>query len=316
MTIAALGYVLVLAALLLAGQAFGVLASLQGHAASSVASFALVLAPYWFFGFGAEELVSRALDRAWKRMAGVVLLLLPWLIFVLPRGAFGWSMCLGLLGMLLSIAGTLEFARGSDAPNGFDWASLVLLAFAVELPFFRDAWPVAGLSGISKLVFVDAGLFGFLVVRPIGGIGFTFRARMADLAIGLREFLFFAVVALPLGFVLTFLHFHPAGFPVGQLSSAWIFTLFFVALPEEIFFRGLLLNLLERRWGTRWALIASALVFGLAHFPKRAAFNWRYVILAAIAGIFYGRAWLARRRVLASGITHATVDAAWSIWLR
>jgi len=40
------------------------------------------------------------------------------------------------------------------------------------------------------------------------------------------------------------------------------------------------------------------------------------VILAAIAGVFYGRAWLARRRLGASAITHSTVDAVWSVWLR
>jgi hypothetical protein len=40
------------------------------------------------------------------------------------------------------------------------------------------------------------------------------------------------------------------------------------------------------------------------------------VILAAVAGVFYGRAWLAQRRLIASSITHATVDTVWSIWLR
>jgi len=45
-------------------------------------------------------------------------------------------------------------------------------------------------------------------------------------------------------------------------------------------------------------------------------FNWRYVLLAIIAGIFYGRAWLARRRIMASAITHTSVDVTWGIWLR
>jgi len=45
-------------------------------------------------------------------------------------------------------------------------------------------------------------------------------------------------------------------------------------------------------------------------------FNWRYVLLAAIAGVFYGRAWRRDRRVGASAVTHATVDAIWSLWLR
>ncbi len=32
------------------------------------------------------------------------------------------------------------------------------------------------------------------------------------------------------------------------------------------------------------------------------------------AGIFYGRAWREQRRVPASAITHASVDAIWSFW--
>ena len=57
--------------------------------------------------------------------------------------------------------------------------------------------------------------------------------------------------------------------------------------------------------------------FGLSHFNKRAAyFNWRYVLLAAIAGLFYGRAWLRERRIGASAVTHATVDSVWSLFLR
>ena len=39
-------------------------------------------------------------------------------------------------------------------------------------------------------------------------------------------------------------------------------------------------------------------------------------LLAAVAGVFYGRAWRQERRVAASAITHASVDAIWSLWLR
>src|SRR5262249_38618928 len=100
-------------------------------------------------------------------------------------------------------------------------------------------------------------------------------------------------------------------------APAWLFTLFFVAMPEELFFRGMMLNMLERRIGARRALAITSALFGLAHFNKRAAFfNWRYVTLAALAGFFHGQAWLARRRLIASSITHATVDAVWSVWLR
>lgn len=281
----------------------------QAFSATAILSFALLFAPYWFFGFGLDRFLIRVLNHRWKRMAAAVALTIPWLVFAIPRGEFDVRMFAGLLAAILAICGVLEF--------GQDWLALALLALAVELPWFRDAWHAPGLSGASKLLFVDTGLFGFLVIRPIGGIGFDLRPRRLDFGIGLREFCFYTPIALLLGFTLGFLHWHRAGFPFAQFAASWVFTLFFIALPEEIFFRGLLLNLLERRWGTRAALLASALVFGLAHFPKRAGvFNWRYVILAAIAGVFYGRAWLARRRVLTSGVTHATVDAVWSVWFR
>jgi hypothetical protein len=56
-------------------------------------------------------------------------------------------------------------------------------------------------------------------------------------------------------------------------------------------------------------------LFGLSHFNKRSAhFNWRYVLLATMAGIFYGRAWREHRRVAASTITHASVDWLWGLW--
>ena len=73
--------------------------------------------------------------------------------------------------------------------------------------------------------------------------------------------------------------------------------------------------------GRTAALLLTAALFGLAHWNKRLVdlngnFNWRYVLMAAIAGVFYGRAWRAQRRVGASAITHASVDTTWSLWLR
>lgn len=275
-------------------------------------SVALLLAPYWAFGFGIEGWLRKHTNP----IVAAAYLASSYLIFALPQRQFRWDM---FIGMTAIVAATFLLLRSASPgiPDWRDWLVLAILGVSVDLRFFNAAWPVAGLSGTPKLLFVDAGLYGYLVLRPIGGIGFDFRARLSDLAIGLREFLYFAPIAIALGFALRFLHLHRTpGSPL-QFAAGWLFTLFLVALPEELFFRGLLLNLLERRMGTRRALALTSLLFGLAHFNKRAAyFNWRYVILAAIAGVFYGRGWLARRRLLASSITHATVDTVWSIWLR
>jgi membrane protease YdiL (CAAX protease family) len=154
------------------------------------------------------------------------------------------------------------------------------------------------------------------VVKPIGGIGYDLWPRITDLKNGLREFAYYAPIVLSLGFLLKFIMWQGFRAKVWEFPAAWVFTFFFVALPEELFFRGLVQNLLERRLSKMRALGVAAVLFGLSHFNKGALFNWRYVLLATLAGIFYGRAWRAERRLVSSSITHASVDTVWSIWFR
>ncbi len=123
-------------------------------------------------------------------------------------------------------------------------------------------------------------------------------------------------MGIGLGLALAFLHLHRE-MPSGAHAAAAIFiTFLLIATPEELFFRGILQNLLRTRVKPWIALLIAAVLFGLSHFNKGAAFNWRYVLLASIAGIFYGRAWQARRQLLASIITHTAVDVVWSLWFR
>ena len=113
-----------------------------------------------------------------------------------------------------------------------------------------------------------------------------------------------------------FISFYPRVHSAAHIVAGVLVTFLLTAVPEEFFFRGLLQNLLEPHLGRLRALAAASMLFGLSHFHKDAAFNWRYVLLAAIAGVFYGRAWRARRQLLASSITHTMVDVVWSLWFR
>jgi membrane protease YdiL (CAAX protease family) len=308
---ASANFVVLLVVFWFIGGYFSVTEKLGSSAIPAFISFALLLAPYWAFGFGAETWLRR--HTRWPALA---ILTVPYLVFAIPSGHFRWDMFLGLLAAVLAFGALLSHAS-SDRGDRRDWLALAILGISVDLHFFDGAWPIGGLTGLSKLVFVDAGLYGYLVIRPIGGIGFDWRPYWLDLGVGLREFLWFTPIALCLGLVTHFLHIHRTAGSASQFAASWLFTMFFIAMPEELFFRGLLLNLLERRVGTRWALAITAILFGLSHFNKRTAFfNGRYVMLAAIAGVFYGRAWLDRRRLLSSSVTHATVDTVWSIWLR
>jgi membrane protease YdiL (CAAX protease family) len=191
---------------------------------------------------------------------------------------------------------------------------LFALGVAVDLRWFDAAWP-NGLRGLGNLLLLDAGLYGFLGIRNLSGTGFDFHFRWSDWKLGLRELAFFAPVVIAAGLALGFIHPHANVPSLAKAILSWVGIFVFIAVLEELFFRAWVQNLLERRLGRTAALVVASMLFGLSHFNKRSAhFNWRYVLLASIAGIFYGRAWRSERRVAASAITHTCVDWLWSWW--
>lgn len=280
----------------------------------------LTLVPYlavaFFPDFAAVRV--RALPN-WARFVCPAALSVPYLLVASGAGAFRWGWFALYALVPVAIALLLHQAARIDAAQHGNWRDFLVLAvlgLAVDLRWFETAWP-ARLALFNKILLLDAGIYGFVLIRQLDDTGFNLRLRLKDLGIGLREAAVYTPLALALGLSLGFLHLH-GGWPgIVPIVRAWVFTFLFIAVPEELFFRGWLQNLLEKRLGRYRALLVTACLFGLAHFNKRAAhFNWRYVLLAALAGIFYGRAWRAQRRVGASAVTHATVDAIWSLWLR
>jgi uncharacterized protein len=280
----------------------------------------LTLIPLLAAAFIHERLAAWVQRLAvWARLLGPAVLSVPYVLVNRAAGNFRWGWFALYALLPVGIASLLWQARGKDPEQRGNWRDFLVLGtlgLAVDLRWFEGAWP-AHLAIFNKMVLLDAGIYGFMLVRRLGGTGFDLRLRWRDAAVGLRELGWYTPIALALGLSLGFLHVHgvwPGPWPIVE---AWLFTFFFIAIPEELFFRGWLQNLLERRMGRTAALILTAILFGLSHFNKRAAvFNWRYVLLAAVAGIFYGRAWRQDRRVGAAAITHASVDAIWSVWLR
>jgi membrane protease YdiL (CAAX protease family) len=287
---------------------------------ANVIAALLTLVPYLVVAFFSDFAAARV--RAlpiWARLVCPAALAIPYLLVACGAGAFRWGWFALYVLLPVAIALLLGQAARVDAEQRGNWRDflvLVVLGLAVDLRWFEGAWP-AHLAVFNKILLLDAGIYGFVLIRQLDGTGFDLRLRLKDLGIGLREASIYTPLALALGLSLGFLHLH-GGWPgIAPIAGTWVFTFLFIAVPEELFFRGWLQNLLEKRLGRYGALLVTACLFGLAHFNKRAAhFNWRYVLLAALAGIFYGRAWRDERRVGASAVTHATVDAIWSLWLR
>jgi len=276
------------------------------------------LVPAAAFGFAAER-VARAIER-WPmpvRVALPALLVVPYVVIATTQHIFRWQWFALYAALPVVLAWLLARAAVADPEQRGNWRDaliLLTLGLAVDLRWFDVAWP-AGLRGLNNLLLVDAGLYGFLAIRRLSGTGFDFHLHWSDWKTGLRELAFFAPAVLVLGLALGFIHPHSNLPAVSKAVLTWAGIFVFVAVPEELFFRAWVQNLLERRVGRRAALVITSVLFGLSHFNKRSAtFNWRYVLLATIAGIFYGRAWRANRRVPASTITHTWVDWLWSWW--
>lgn len=280
----------------------------------------LTLAPFLTVAFFPRWAVGRVCSLpVWAQLLSPAALCVPYLIVAVAGGIFRWYW-FSLYALLpVAIASLLWQAGRADKEQHGNWRDFLVLAtlgLAVDLRWFESAWP-AHLAIFNKVLLLDAGIYSFIALRQLEGTGFDLRLRLRDAAIGLRELALYIPIGLVLGLSLGFLHLHAKWPGLAMIGGAWVFTFLFIAAPEELFFRGWLQNLLERRIGRTAALFLTAILFGLAHFNKRAVyFNWRYVLLAAVAGVFYGRAWRSQRRVGASAITHASVDAIWSLWLR
>jgi uncharacterized protein len=279
----------------------------------------LTLIPFAIAAFWPQSLSAIQKLPLPTRIIAPALLCLPYAILAVSRGQFRWAWFALYLALPVVVSFLLKHATSADPEQRGDWRDflvLIGLGLAVDLRWFEGAWPVR-LAVFNKMLLLDMGIYGFLAIRRLRGVGFDLRLQLQDLKIGLRELAFYAPIAIILGLALGFLHFHPSLPTLRHAIIAWIFTFFFIAVPEELFFRGWMQNLLEQRLGRAWSLAVTSVLFGLAHFNKRAVhFNWRYVLLAAVAGVFYGRAWRAERRVGASAMTHASVDTLWSLWLR
>lgn len=315
-------YLALLVVLWLAARFFH-LKALDDYPLSTFMAFAILFAPYWLFGFGLALYLRRGLSGSGKRIVAAASLVVPYFVLTLPRGTFHWQLAAVLIAIPVLVTVVLQ-----GLPKPANWADLVVLAtigLAIDLALLSHGWLFGlhdaelwpgGLGGFPKMMMANVALYGYLVIKPLDGVGYDLTPRLADWKIGLREFLYYAPIVLILGILLGFIHWQGLMAKPQQFPAAWIFAFIFVALPEELFFRGLVQNLLERHMARGHALLLASILFGLSHFNKGAAFNWRYVILATIAGIFYGRAWRTQRRLFASAVTHTTVDAVWSIWWR
>ena len=171
-----------------------------GLAVTIAALFTLV--PFLTEAFFPAKLASVAKSFPTSvRLFVPAVLCAPYLLVACSSGIFhwGWLALYALLPVAVSIL-MLQATRVDPDQHGNwrDFLVLAILGVAVDLRWFEHAWP-AHLVVFNKMLLLDAGIYGFLVIRQIDGAGFDLLLRWRDLAIGLREFAVYAPIAIALG---------------------------------------------------------------------------------------------------------------------
>lgn len=260
-------------------------------------------------------------------LAVPLLILIPYLIYAAGSRTFAPLPALKLAAYALVPSALMLPDRLRDPPrygaNLRDWLAMASIAVPIPAHWLADVWvwpygPPEDLYFLLPLGSASIGLYAFAVVRHLDDIGYKLLWRGGDVVIGVANWAMFSIIAIPLGYGLHFIHFHSHRVSLLNLIGTFVGIYLTVAIPEEVFFRGILQNLLEKsiRRGPpgRYGLLIASVIFGASHFHHPPVPNWRYCIMATVAGIFYGLAYRWRRRTSASGLTHALVDTLWHFW--
>lgn len=305
------------------GGIAGVIYSSQQNIPNRVAAaaiFAVLLeaALYALMGFASV----RGRFLRWAGLAGLLAsAVAPYLVYALAAGVFDFARFAALAAVAAAVVWWYSLFARSDAG---DLALCFAAGAAILLdPFkwiFPQLAPKAAVSILGHAMLLRLSIFVFVEVRGLKGIGFGFVPSRDEWRIGLRNFALFIVPGFALAYAVEFAKFRPGPWDWSKLLPAFFGTflgmLWFVAVREELLFRGVMQPVLQRWLGSRWVgLLLTSVLFGLVHLPFRAFPNWRFAVVAALAGLFYGRAFQESGGIRAAMVTHAVVASIWRVFL-
>jgi membrane protease YdiL (CAAX protease family) len=287
----------------------------------AVATLFLLLLPYFLLGLTdlGEVLGRRVAGRPLPTAAACASLLVPYVVYGAGTGSFRTASFLKLAASIaVPAALALSASRSGPPPRWQDFAAVLAVWLPHEFRWMGDIWPwpphAAG--ALNTVMGVDLIVLVFVCVRRLPDVGYRFALRRRDGLAILANLGLFLVIGIPLGTMTGFIGFHPHLPDAGVLFKAMgLFIL--TGLPEELLFRGLIMNLLRKLMKSGVAaLVVSSLIFGAAHLNNGPRPDWRYAFLAAIAGVFYGRTYLATEGLTAPAIVHTLVDTIWGTWFK
>ncbi len=315
---------MILAALWFTAAAAGLLYAHQQNIPLSTALRilpAFLLELTFFYVLGSDRLRAKIerFPAAIIALSLTVAAVLPYSAAVLALGSFGNFSFLALAGLAAVIAFWYVILPHKSP---VDILFLVLMASVMLLHVFTKIYPNTipklQVPVLGQLMWIRTGAFAMLTIRRISGVGFGFWPTKRDWKIGTIFYLAFLIIAIGVAW---WIGFGKPRIPAGwERTSLYALATFFgvlwvVALGEEFFFRGLL-----QQWTGKWlssetaGLIVTSILFGAVHLWFRSFPNWRFAVLAGIAGIFYGLAFREAKSIRASMVAHALVVTTWRVF--
>ena len=234
-------------------------------------------------------------------------------------GAFSGPLALLLLGYTAApvACAWMEGAGLIPRPAALDFVAILLLWLPLEFAAGARLVPrpaQAFLHSVAYGIAILLGLVLFTGFRSFPGMKYNLPRRWSDFWLPAAAFALTAPVLMLVGIAIGFIpmpHWPAGAATGGRLAGAFGVILVGTALPEEILFRSLIQNLIQLRFGASWrTLLAASLIFGCAHLDNgpQPLPNWRYMILATIAGVAYGKVFQRSSTVLSSAALHSMVD--------
>ena len=263
----------------------------------------------------ARGLLGKVIVGQYKAATVLALVILPYVLYVAGTADFRWQALVRLVAMAAPVLLVYSVFPVRDAAK-FNWQDAWVAIWLVPIVLFhlfKGIWNVpANLDFMARLFLVSLGALSWTYIRPLPDLGYRLDFSRRALFAAAQNFIFFAAISIPLGLVLGFTSWNPRWHGLADFLLRYLEILLFVAVLEELFFRGFLQNLLEKSLRSWWRgqLLASC-IFGLFHILHAPFPNWRYVVLASIAGWFYGSAYRSGGTLLSSALLHAMVDTVW-----
>lgn len=218
---------------------------------------------------------------------------------------------------------TVLLSKVRETKQRLAWQDLLaILALWLPLDFrwMHDVWvwPRHSLAySMNSLLATVLAVLLFVCVRRLEGVGYHCDLGKADIWIGIRNFLLFAPIAIAIGLVTGFIAISNRQLPFWELPLSALGIFLLIGLPEELLFRGIVQNFLEKTIGRAdVALVIASVIFGASHLNNGPRPDWRYFLLASLAGLFYGNAYQRTRGLVAPAIVHTLVDAVWRAFFR